>query len=416
MPSIVKRALLCVGLCACHRTTTITDAGADAALPSAVIVTPPRDAGAPTPSARAQALRDLDAGRRLSRAKEWSAALAAFDRALAVMPDDARVLSEVGWAAFQANELTRAEAANARALANANEPLVRAPILYNAGRVAEARGRPDAARKAYRESLALRDNAEVKKRLAGLPVDAGPDEDDDAVARLGCRGSFADIRALCKCFEAAQTKDDALMVPSFAKFTCGRVASKSLGDGRLGVVDVGSGPEEPGERQHLLVMREGTKTRWLAVLGTDYEPGAFGVHNSAGAKDGEARTVNGHAVAVVRSVQDDFDSNMAGLEACTFKANYETVCALSDVPGETKCTPRIPLEAASACGPNPDLNPKELDENARAALDDLKKTATASSVRTSWKLSDDGKVNVTVLEGKRDLVGPAALNPAPLWK
>jgi len=331
------------------------------------------------------------------------------------MPDDARVLSEVGWAAFQANDLARAETANARALANANAPLVRAPILYNAGRVAEARGKPDAARKAYRESLALRDNAEVRKRLAGLKVEAGADE-DDAVTRLGCRGSFSDIAALCKCFEAAQATDDAVMVPSFTKFTCGRTGTKSLGDGRLGVVAVGSGPDEPGERHHLLVMREGTKTRWLVILGTDFEPGAFGVHNSAGVKDGQGRTVNGHAIAVVRSIQDDFDSNMAGLEACTFKATYETVCALSDTPGETKCTPRIPLEAASGCGPNPDLDPKDLDPTTHDALDEIKKTASSSSVRTSWKLGDDGKVAVTVLEGKRDLVGPAALNPPPLWK
>lgn len=406
---------------ACSRTTTSPSPGADAAVdaapsasaPTAIVARP--DAGPPSAAARAQALRDLDEGRKLSRAKEWSRALAAFDRALAVMPDDARVLSEVGWAAFQANELARAETANARALANANEPLVRAPILYNVGRVAEARGKPDAAKKAYRESLSLRDNAEVKKRLASLKVDAGLDE-DDAVARLGCRGSFADIGALCKCFEAAQATDDAVMVPSFGKFTCGRRGTKSLGDGRLGVVDVGTGPDEPGERHHLLVVREGTKLRWLTVLGTDYEPGAFGVHNTAAVKDGEGRTVNGHAIAVVRSIQDDFDSNLAGLEACTFKANYETVCALGDTPGETKCAPKIPLEASSGCGPNPDLDPKELDGNARDALAELKKTATSSSVRTSWKLGDDGTLVVTVLEGKRDLLGPAALNPAPLWK
>jgi Flp pilus assembly protein TadD len=135
----MKASLLAVGLlaigCSKPAARALPDAGVDAA-PVTVV-----DAGGPpSAAARAAALKDLDEGRKLARAKEWAKALSAFDRALAVMPDDARVLSEVGWAAFQANQLDRAEHANARALANAKEPLVRAPILYNMGRVAEGAG------------------------------------------------------------------------------------------------------------------------------------------------------------------------------------------------------------------------------------------------------------------------------------
>ena len=125
-------------------------------------------AAALSASDRTTVLKALEEGRRKSRVKDFFGALSAFDRALALAPDDARVLSEVGWAALNAGDLTRADAANRRALANVKEKTLRAQILYNAGRVAEAKKDSEAARKAYAESLALRDNAEVKKRLDGV--------------------------------------------------------------------------------------------------------------------------------------------------------------------------------------------------------------------------------------------------------
>lgn len=377
------------------------------------------DAGrpaAPTAAARTAALKDLNEGRKLSRAKDWTKALEVLDRALAVMPDDPRILSEVGWAALQANRLDRAEQANARALANAKEPLLRAPILYNIGRVAEARGKPDAARRAYTESLALRTNAEVKRRLDLLPtaaVTAAASSSGAAPAPAGgCMQGFPDVAALCRCL-GSEGKED-FFVPETTKFTCARKATKPLGDGRFSVVEAGG--EEMGERSHLLVVQEAGRVRRLETLGTDYEPGAFGVHNQATVLGGESRNVGGHTVVVVHSVQDDNDFNMAGLELCEYHAKLDTVCAVGDKAGETRCTPPIATEVTSGCGPGVVPEEKDLDDDTREALREIKKNATSKSTKAEWSIAPDGKVTVTIKSGPPDLLPPAARSPAPLWK
>ncbi|MFO0741547.1 MAG: tetratricopeptide repeat protein [Labilithrix sp.] len=379
----------------------------DATAPSAADA---RSAAPPSAADRAAAIAALGEGRKLSRAKDWSKALEAFDRALAVMADDPRILSEVGWAAFQANRLDRAEQANARALANTKEPLVRAPILYNVGRVAEARNRPDAARKAYRESLALRTNKEVKRRLDALgTADTSTEPVPDG---LGCKQGFPDVAALCRCLKE-EGKDD-LFVPTSSKFKCGRVGTSSLGDGRFGVVEAGG--EELGEVAHLLVVNEAGRVRWLRSLGSDYEPGAFGVHNQASVIGGETRNVAGHTIVIVHSAQDDNDFNMAGLELCEYHAKLDTVCAIGEGAGETRCTLPIPVEARSGCGPGVTPDPKEMDDDLRETLAELKKNATSSSVKAEWTIGADGKVAVTVVSGTSDLISVAAKDPAPLWK
>src|SRR5689334_17381236 len=142
---VVPALLLFPLLAACSKSAP--PAAADAQAPDASTAAAPasakataktnaRDAGATlTAEQRAVVLRELKEGRRLSRAKDWPGAIKAFERALAVSPDDARVLADLGWVAFQANDLVRADSANKRALANAKEPQLRAPILYNVGRV-----------------------------------------------------------------------------------------------------------------------------------------------------------------------------------------------------------------------------------------------------------------------------------------
>jgi hypothetical protein len=408
--SLVGFVLL--GLAACSKTEPpkVADAAADAAAPIDAAPPAARDVGPPSADARAAALRDLDEGRKLSRAKDWSKALEAFDRALKVMPEDPRINSEVGWAAFQANRLDRAEEANARALANAKDPLVRAPILYNVGRVAEARGKPDAAKKAYRESLALRKNAEVKRRLDALGAPASADAEEPE--SLGCKRSFPDVTALCRCLR--EEEKEGLFVPQGTKFTCGRKGVSPLGDGRLGIVEAGG--EDLGERVHLLVVDEAGGVRWLRNLGSNYEPGAFGVHNSATVLRGESRSVAGHTVVVVHSVQDDNDFNMAGLELCEYHAKLDTVCAIGGKAGETQCTVPIPTEVKSGCGPGVEIDEKDLDQDTREALHEIKKNASSRSAKAEWTIGNDGNVSVTIASGVPDLVSEAARHPAPLWK
>jgi hypothetical protein len=408
-------ASLSVLLAGCSRTASTPDGSAPPVAVDAAVVdaSPPRDAGrgdaaALSPSERAKALKDLNEGRKLSRAKNWTAAMAAFERVLAVTPDDVPALSELGWAALQANDLPRAARANRRALANAKTPALRAPVLYNIGRVAEAQGDKDAAAKAYAESLALRDNAEVKKRIAsldaGAPLDAMPAEP--------CLQSFPAISGLCACLLAH--KDDTIMTLTTSELSCKPVAaSLVLGSPRLGVLEWGA--EFRGEKVHLLTVREGDKVRSIAELGRDYEPGAFGVHNSAEVKGGEKRTVHGHDIFVIRSEQHDNDYNLAGLELCSYSAKRETVCVLGDAPGSTRCVAEIPIESESGCGPGVETDEAELDEETKKEVAEIKKNATLSRTKTAWSVSSDGTLTVTLHEGARNGIDERLFKPHRLW-
>src|SRR5438132_6667572 len=60
-------------------------------------------------------------GRKADRGGDHAAAMAAFERAAAIKPGDAMVLSELGWSAYQAKDLARAERATRDAIAAARD-------------------------------------------------------------------------------------------------------------------------------------------------------------------------------------------------------------------------------------------------------------------------------------------------------
>jgi tetratricopeptide (TPR) repeat protein len=364
---------------------------------------PHADAGAWfTREKRAAFLKDLTLGRKLSRAKDFTAALAAFDRALAVAPDDVRSLSEVGWAALNAGDLTRAEAANKRALALAKHPTARAQILYNAGRVAQARNDLAGARRAYAESLSLRNNAEVEKRLK--EVGGAPEGD------IPCSAAARDVEALCKFLLA---DGSAPMTLFDGKSTCAAVTpAPALGTPRLLVVRYGA--EELGERAYLLAARDGAVVRPLVELGRDYEPGAFGIHNGATIVGGEARKVGARAIVVVKSEQRNLDLNMAGLEACTESVDMETICKVGEGSSATRCV-AVPVAIEAGCGPGAEPDPDELDEETRAALAELKKGWQKTQARLGWSISPEGEVVVTRTSGDDSLVPVGVIGKHPLF-
>lgn len=347
-----------------------------------------RDAGPPPSStARKQLARALEEGRKKSRAKDFAGALAAFDRALEAAPDDTRVLAEIGWAALQAGDLDRAEAAGRRALLLPMDPARRAQVLYNAGRVAEAKNDADGARKMYAESLALRDNAEVKRRLATV---GGPLAEGDGA----CAGAFPSVDALCVCLRA---RTDILVLDSSGGIACApSPASLQLGTPRLFVVPWGA---DPGERIHALVARDGAVVRVVAELGTDYAPGAFGIYNEAEVKGGEVRTIGGREVVVVRSEQRNVDQNAAGLEACIENTDYETVCALGTEARPTRCV-RVPVSIEWGCDEGVTVPEEELDDETRALLADLKKGWGISRATLGWTLTEGGAVEVSLQRGE----------------
>lgn len=421
MPAMRRLVLLCLAFVACSKKEpppTAAAAAGDAATPSPAAdasIDAARDAraadgGTLSPADRKTLLRELNRGRTLAKAKDWQGALAAFDKALALAPDDARVLSEVGWAALQANDLNRADAANKRGLANASEPKARAAILYNTGRVAEARDQKDAARRAYTESLSLRESAEVKKRLENVGGALASDPNEG----LRCTKPLANVAALCACL--AKHADDVMMLLD-EKPACVETKVK-MGDPRLFGIDWGAQGDSDsitGERVHLLAVREGKEVRVVADLGHDYEPGAFGVHNRTEPKGGEIRKIGSRSVAVVRAEQNDTDFNMAGLELCTMHAKHEVVCAVADAPGATKCTPPLALVVESACGVGVRPEEKDLDADTKEALREIEARAHQDKGKATWSLEENGAVEVRVVEGSRDLFQAGTLRPMRLF-
>src|SRR5688572_19989827 len=104
-------AILPVLAVACGRDapSSAPDAGSPAQTAQAaapVMVSAKPSASAQTKAAplsasdRKTVLKALEEGRKNARAKDFDGAISAFKRALALTPDDARVLAELGWAAL----------------------------------------------------------------------------------------------------------------------------------------------------------------------------------------------------------------------------------------------------------------------------------------------------------------------------
>lgn len=139
----------------------------------------------------------LAEGRRLAKQKQYQAALVELDKARLIKPNHARVLSEIGWAAMKAGDLRRAERANLDSVRFAPDNNVKGASLYNLGRIAEERKDLQKAGEYYVQSLSVRRNATVEKRLAALKKagvlverDYGP---TCAILRVRASGDGADL-------------------------------------------------------------------------------------------------------------------------------------------------------------------------------------------------------------------------------
>lgn len=114
----------------------------------------------------------LAEGRRLEQAGDHAGAIERYERALAIAPGDATLLGELGWALFRANRLDEALETTRDALERAETEQQEGSLLYNLGRIAEARGRANEALELYRRSLAARPNEVVRARIVALGGEA----------------------------------------------------------------------------------------------------------------------------------------------------------------------------------------------------------------------------------------------------
>ncbi len=397
-------------LAACSKTPTATaDAGATPADGSVGAVTAlPGDAAAgardaaaaskPTADDRARVAHALHEGRTKARAKDWAGALASFEGGLSGAPSDATLLSETAWAAFNTGDHAKADSAARRGLAVATRPNLRAQLLYTAGRIAEAKNEPDAARRAYGESLALRDNAEVKRRLSALG--------GSLAGELVCAEGAASIETLCACLRKRTTD---LLVMEGDEVTCRSLpVSLTLGTPRLSVLQWGSS----NDSRFLLVAHDGPTHRPVAELGREFEPGAFGVHNSSKVLGGEMRTVGEREVFVVKSEVRNTDMNLAGLEDCFEDIDRETICAVGDEKKPTRCLV-VPVATKSGCGPGVEPETSELDDAMKALLAERKAGWSTTSSALGWSITPQGKLVVRALGDASASPGPVGEHP--LW-
>ncbi len=117
-------------------------------------------------------MRALAKGRKATRDKDFSTALAAFDDALRIRPHDVRALGERGYARVMAKDLDNAERdlKEARERAGASDNI--SSIVYNLGLVAKERGQEDKAKELFEQAKSLRQPGNAKQAKAKCLLDA----------------------------------------------------------------------------------------------------------------------------------------------------------------------------------------------------------------------------------------------------
>lgn len=223
----------------------------------------------------------LNEGRKLSKAGDNAGAMAKFAEADKALPDQASLLGEYGWAAFKAGELELAELKTRRALAKVKKPKRKAAILYNLGRIEEARGNKAAALKHYEQSLSLRDNKTVAGRVAALggevPAPAPPADQAAADKQLDAMCVAAMNEWICSPAGPANEDDFSGECNCEAKVQrAPDAAAKSGGIKAVATLGLRGYPADGGSldgTEHIAV--QGPDGRWshVGLMGMCHDPG-----------------------------------------------------------------------------------------------------------------------------------------------
>jgi hypothetical protein len=137
----------------------------------------------------------MSEAKKLARKGNHAAALAAYDRVLAIAPEDPAALTDQGWSAFLLHDLARAEAITRRAIATKRWQ-VAAAAHYNLGRILEERKDKAGAVAAYLHSLFVRPNRVVRQQLEKLDPAAAAAADPLKPEPMA--GPFANLSDFCK--------------------------------------------------------------------------------------------------------------------------------------------------------------------------------------------------------------------------
>ena len=308
--------------------TATATVDAAAAAPAAKPDKPDKPAVKPTKiskATRAEYKRRLQAGRTLAKATKWPEAIAELEAALALLPGDDRALAELSFAYMASGDLAKARKAGRAAVGATTDPKLKAAALYNLGR-AEETAAPDRAAALYRESLALRPNATVEKRLAGLATAAaapGP-------APLPCAAPVATADEVCACLSATAAKDfdEAGRTPE-CKLSATTVDGFQTAEYEMSAI---------GEASVVLIGRGPAGWAVIADLAYVYNPGAFGISEEFTVESIRAEDLGGKRIVRVETSKARQDSDMGvdevetestqGLVVCLAPAGAAPTCPL----------------------------------------------------------------------------------------
>lgn len=338
-------------------------------------------------------------------AKRWAEAAAAYEAALLLAPTDGAVLCELGFVAWKGGDYGKAEAANLRALSFVHEPTLRAKVLFNQGLVHESRGQKPAAAQRFAESLALRKNDTVEKHLRD--IDKEKVVEPGAADPVPCPRDFPTLDALCGCLKGEASRDRPVLPPD-DPLRCTTEKVKSA-DGDLFTVKIG--PEIMGERTHLAVAKTAKGVRPVGVLGHDFEPGAFGVHNEANVTGIEETTIEGRKVWLVRSEQSNFDQNLAGLEQYHDTIDLLTFCLPPTADKPPSCPVQYPTEVHTTLS-YPDFDGMSAED--KEEQKERRKSGYDRRARLTHEISG-GMVIVKLTKGTAKDVRPGAIGPHKLF-
>ena len=175
----------------------------------------------------------IDDGRNLASDGKLAQAIAKLEACIAIIPDDATALGELGFTAYRAKDYVKAESATRKAIASQGSPNVRGAALYNLGLILEDNKDPAGAIAAYSESLRARPNVAVRAKLRKL--DAKAAEAFDPYKPAAMAGPFPTLDAFCKTMPSKVVeKMDNLEMPC----TCGHAVKSATAIGPFKQLEV----------------------------------------------------------------------------------------------------------------------------------------------------------------------------------